>query len=78
MLMVDFYRLQLSFRCILYRQIILGILKYQRVVITIHPIPSTVIALLVKDAKSTIPLTFLHCSHLKQAQMSSQNPLQLV
>lgn len=78
MLMVDFNRLQLSFRCIPYRHIILGILKYQTVIITIHPIPCTVIALLVKDAKSTIPLTFLHCSHLMQTQMSSQNPLQLV
>ena len=56
----------------------MGILKYQTGLITIHPIPSTVVALLVKDAKSTIPLTFLHCPHLMQAHMSSQNPLQLV
>jgi hypothetical protein len=78
MMIVDFYSLQLSFRCILCRWIILGILKYQTVIIIIHPISSTVAAHLIKDPKNTIPLIFLHCSHLMQAHMSSQNPLQLI
>lgn len=81
MLMVDFYRLQLSFRSILYRQIILGILKYQTVIVTIHPILLQLLHFLLRMQRalyhwhlSTVLiwcrlkcLNRIHCSWFKKA-----------